>query len=64
MSISNDIMRTYVRPAEVIRRRMGHEPREDRAVAILLGACVLILSPNGRGWRGKRISTTRWRFRL
>ena len=42
MSVSNDIARTYIRPAEVIRRRMGDEPREDRALAVLMSACLLI----------------------
>lgn len=42
MSVSTDIARTYVRPAEVFRRRMGHGDREDRALAVLMAACVLI----------------------
>lgn len=42
MSVVNDIARTYVRPREVFRRRFGAGAREDRAIAVLIGACVLI----------------------
>jgi len=42
VSISTDIARTYVRPREVIRSRLAAGQREDRALAVLMGACVLI----------------------
>lgn len=42
MSIVLDIVRTYRAPREVQARRMAGGPREDRALAILLGACALI----------------------
>ncbi len=41
MSVSRDIFRTYVAPREVQARRMAGQ-REDRAIAILMAACVLI----------------------
>ena len=42
MSIALDILRTYRAPREVLARRVGAMPREDRALAVLLGACALI----------------------
>ena len=42
MSIALDIVRTYRAPREVVRRRFGATEREDRALAILMGACFLI----------------------
>lgn len=42
MSVVRDIARTYVAPREVQARRISGAPREDRALAILMGACVLI----------------------
>lgn len=42
MSLSGDILHSYRRPREVLRRRLGPEPREDRALAILMGACLLL----------------------
>lgn len=42
MSIALDIVRTYRAPREVLRRRIGSTEREDRALAILMGACFLI----------------------
>lgn len=42
MSIALDIIRTYSAPREVLRRRIGAIEREDRALAILMGACFLI----------------------
>ncbi|MEL7104697.1 MAG: YIP1 family protein [Pseudomonadota bacterium] len=41
MSVSNDILRSYVAPREVQARRMAGQ-REDRAIAVVLAACVLI----------------------
>ena len=42
MSIVRDIVRTYRAPREVQARRMSGAPREDRALAVLMGACVII----------------------
>ena len=42
MSVVRDIVRTYVAPREIQTRRMAGAVREDRALAILMGACVLI----------------------
>lgn len=42
MSTVLDILRTYRAPRAVMARRMDGPPREDRALAILLGACGLI----------------------
>ena len=42
MSIVRDIVRTYVAPRDVQARRMSGEAREDRALAVLMGACILI----------------------
>ena len=42
MSIALDIVRTYRTPRDVLRRRIGSTEREDRALAILMGACFLI----------------------
>lgn len=42
MSVTLDIARTYRAPREVLRRRMAGPAREDRALAILMAACVLI----------------------
>jgi hypothetical protein len=42
VSIVSDIVRTYWAPREVQGRRMSGAPREDRALAVLMGACVLL----------------------
>lgn len=42
MSVVLDIVRTYRSPRKVMTRRVGMRPREDRALAVLMGACVLI----------------------
>lgn len=42
MSVVLDILRTYRAPRAVQSRRMAGPPREDRALAVLLGGCVLI----------------------
>ncbi len=41
MTITSDILATYRRPRAVIRAKTA-TPREDRALATLIGACVLI----------------------
>ncbi len=42
MSVVADMVATWRRPGAVIRRRAGNEPREDRALAVLMGACLLV----------------------
>ena len=42
MSLTQDILRSYRAPRAVLRRRIGPEPREDRALAVLMGACLLL----------------------
>ncbi|HCQ64772.1 MAG TPA: YIP1 family protein [Rhodobacteraceae bacterium] len=42
MSVVLDIAEAYRRPASVFRRRLGVAPREDRALAILMAACLLV----------------------
>ncbi len=42
MSIALDILRTYRAPRAVIAHRIGKVEREDRALATLLAACVLM----------------------
>ncbi len=42
MSVTLDIARTYRAPREVLRRRLSGGQREDRALAIVMAACVLI----------------------
>lgn len=42
MSLTQDILQSYRAPRTVLRRRLGPEPREDRALAILMGACLLL----------------------
>jgi len=42
MSIVLDIVQTYRAPGRVQARRMAGVPREDQALAVLLGACALI----------------------
>jgi hypothetical protein len=42
MSVTRDIARTYRAPREVLRRRVAGPAREDRALAILMGACIMM----------------------
>lgn len=42
MSVTRDIVRTYRHPRQVLRRRVAGGPREDRALAVLFAACLLI----------------------
>lgn len=42
MSVVDDIVESYRRPRAVIRRKLAAGLREDRALATLFGACVLI----------------------
>lgn len=42
MSVSRDIVATYFRPREVIRRRAAGSQREDRALVLLLIGCLMV----------------------
>jgi hypothetical protein len=42
VGVASDILRAYVAPREVFRVRLGTSPREDRALAVLMAACLLI----------------------
>lgn len=42
MPFTQDIAATYRRPGRVVRRLVQAGPREDRALAILMGACVIL----------------------
>lgn len=42
MSVTRDIARSYRAPREVLRRRVAGPAREDRALAIVMAACVLM----------------------
>lgn len=42
MSLVGDILATYIAPRATFRRRAGSSPREDRALVVLMAACLLI----------------------
>lgn len=42
MAVSTDIMRTWRRPRTVIRKYLDMGRREDRAIAYLMAACLII----------------------
>jgi hypothetical protein len=42
MAVTDEIVRTYRAPRQVMRRLLSDGPREDRAIAYLLAACVII----------------------
>ncbi|PZQ99524.1 MAG: YIP1 family protein [Cereibacter sphaeroides] len=42
MAITSDIVESYRRPRAVLRRKLSAEPEEGGALALLMGACVLI----------------------
>ena len=42
MPFTHDIAATYRGPGKVVRRLASAGPREDRALAILMGACVIL----------------------
>ena len=44
MSLTGDILLSYRQPRRVIRRRLDAGPREDRALALLIGACLLMFA--------------------
>lgn len=41
MSVAKDIVATYRRPGSVVARLVSGPPREDRALALIMGACAL-----------------------
>lgn len=42
MAVTTDIVASYRNPRAVVARRIGPEVREDRALAILMAACLLV----------------------
>lgn len=42
MSVTNDVLRSYLAPWRVVTERLGGPAREDRALAILMSACILV----------------------
>lgn len=42
MSVTGDILATYRRPGPVMRRLIAAGQREDRALAMLMAACILV----------------------
>jgi len=42
LPVTRDIAATYRGPGAVMRRLLAAGPREDRALAILMGACLLV----------------------
>jgi hypothetical protein len=42
MPVSTDILESYVRPRQVFRRKLDGGTDEGRALATLIGACLLI----------------------
>ena len=44
MSVALDILRTYRAPRRVLRGRVMGPAREDRALAVLMGGCVLMFA--------------------
>ncbi len=41
MSITQDILATYRRPKAVAEKRQADGPREDRALAVVMAACIV-----------------------
>ncbi|WP_371168672.1 YIP1 family protein [Aliiroseovarius sp. 2305UL8-7] len=44
MSVVEDVLRSYRTPRSVFRHRLGDGVREDRALAVLMGACLLVFA--------------------
>lgn len=42
MAITTDMLATWRRPAQILRRQLAAGPREDRALAVLMVACFLL----------------------
>ncbi|MEL6551157.1 MAG: YIP1 family protein [Pseudomonadota bacterium] len=47
MPVTRDIVQSYRRPRTVMRRLLEAGQREDRAIAILLGACLMLFVASG-----------------
>ncbi|MEL6915034.1 MAG: YIP1 family protein [Pseudomonadota bacterium] len=47
MPVTRDIVQSYRRPRTVMRRLLDAGQREDRAIAILLGACLMLFVASG-----------------
>ncbi|NRB18638.1 MAG: YIP1 family protein [Rhodobacteraceae bacterium] len=44
MPVTTDIVATYTGPRRVVARILAMGPREDRALAILMGGCMLVFT--------------------
>lgn len=42
MTVTGEILTTWRRPRDLLRGKLAEGPREDRALAVLMGACSLI----------------------
>lgn len=42
MTVTGDILATWRRPRDILRAKLAEGPRDDRALAMLMGACGLI----------------------
>jgi hypothetical protein len=42
VTVTEEILATWRRPREILRARLNDGVREDRALAVLIGACVLM----------------------
>jgi hypothetical protein len=42
MPVTSDIVASWARPRAILRRKLGDGVRDDRALAILMAACLLI----------------------
>ncbi len=42
MSVMQDVLRSYRSPGAVFQNRLGQGVREDRSLAVLMAACVLV----------------------
>lgn len=44
MSVIDDVIRSYLAPRAVFRRRLDLGAREDKALAVLMGGCLLVFA--------------------
>ncbi len=42
MTVTTEILATWRRPRDILRIKLAEGPREDRALAVLMGACSLL----------------------
>jgi hypothetical protein len=42
VTVTGEILATWRRPRDILRARLAEGPREDRALAVLMGACALM----------------------